>query len=106
MFRVILTLGSQADFSEVLRDLEREVSPLWAFRNCPRDFKKTSAERHFRTKGFLVDWCSFKLVITLLVPGGSLSISHFIAWSTILDSSKFIAIDPKFDPAHGFRRKN
>ena len=61
-YRVILTLGSQAEFSEVLRDLEREVSPLWSSRNCPRDFKKTSAERHFRTKGFLMDWCSFKLV--------------------------------------------
>nr|CAG4634743.1 EOG090X04W0 [Alona affinis] len=63
---VILTLGSQAEFPEILRDLEREVSPLWTSRNCPRDFKKTSAERHFRTKGFLMDWCSFKLVLGIV----------------------------------------
>nr|SVE85451.1 EOG090X04W0 [Daphnia pulicaria] len=59
---VFLTLGSNAEFSEVLRELEREVSPLWPLRQCPRDFKKTSSERYFRSKGFLVDWCSFKLV--------------------------------------------
>nr|CAG4636955.1 EOG090X04W0 [Ceriodaphnia reticulata]SVE72893.1 EOG090X04W0 [Ceriodaphnia reticulata] len=59
---VILTLGSNAEFSEVLRELEREVSPLWPLRQCPRDFKKTSSERYFRSKGFLVDWCSFKLL--------------------------------------------
>ncbi|XP_032782919.2 epsilon-sarcoglycan [Daphnia magna] len=59
---VIITLGSNAEFSETLRELEREVSPLWPLRQCPRDFKKTSAERYFRSKGFLVDWCSFKLV--------------------------------------------
>lgn len=56
-------MGSNAEFSEVLRELEREVSPLWPLRLCPRDFKKTSSERHFRSKGFLVDWCSFKLVL-------------------------------------------
>nr|CAG4641639.1 EOG090X04W0 [Eurycercus lamellatus] len=60
---VVLTLGSKAEFSEVLQELEREVSPLWhSFKQCPRDFKKTSAERYFRNKGFLVDWCSFKLI--------------------------------------------
>nr|CAG4649275.1 EOG090X04W0 [Scapholeberis mucronata]SVE93574.1 EOG090X04W0 [Scapholeberis mucronata] len=59
---VILTIGSRAEFSEVLRELEREVSPLWSLRLCPRDFKKTSSERYFRSKGFLVDWCSFKLI--------------------------------------------
>nr|CAG4650920.1 EOG090X04W0 [Simocephalus serrulatus]SVE94195.1 EOG090X04W0 [Simocephalus serrulatus] len=59
---VVLTLGSNAEFSEVLRELEREVSPLWLLRQCPRDFKKTSSERYFRTKGFLLDWCSFKLI--------------------------------------------
>nr|CAH0110003.1 unnamed protein product [Daphnia galeata] len=59
---VFLTLGSNAEFSEVLRELEREVSPLWPLRQCPRDFKKTSSERYFRSKGFLVDWCSFKLI--------------------------------------------
>nr|CAG4646205.1 EOG090X04W0 [Macrothrix elegans] len=58
---VFLTIGSHSEFSDILRELEREVSPLWPVRNCPRDFKKTSAERFFRPKGFLVDWCSFKL---------------------------------------------
>nr|CAG4643160.1 EOG090X04W0 [Ilyocryptus agilis] len=59
---VVLTVGSHGEFSELIRELEREVSPLWPLRQCPRDFKKTSAERYFRTKGFLVDWCSFKLI--------------------------------------------
>nr|CAG4638401.1 EOG090X04W0 [Cyclestheria hislopi] len=59
---VILALGSRAEFSESLRDLQREVSPLWQSRPCPRDFKKTSMERYFRPKGFILDWCSFHLV--------------------------------------------
>nr|SVE75080.1 EOG090X04W0 [Daphnia dolichocephala] len=59
---VIITLGSNTGFSDILRELEREVSPLWQLHQCPRDFKKTSAERYFRSKGFLVDWCSFKLI--------------------------------------------
>ena len=29
---------------------------------CPRDFKRTSVERHFREKGFGVDWCAFRLL--------------------------------------------
>jgi len=58
---IILTLGSNSEFSQSLRDLEREVSPLWPFLPCPRDFKKTSVERNFRSKGFIVDWCSFRL---------------------------------------------
>nr|CAG4648616.1 EOG090X04W0 [Polyphemus pediculus] len=58
---VILTLGSRSEFSEALRDLEREVSPLWSHRSCPRNFKKTSVERNFRSKGFIIDWCSFQL---------------------------------------------
>ena len=60
--KVIVTLGSRAEFSETMRELEREVSSLWPPKNCPQDFKKTSAERHFRSKGFIIDWCSFKLV--------------------------------------------
>nr|CAG4642465.1 EOG090X04W0 [Evadne anonyx] len=59
---VILTLGSHAEFSNTLRGLEREVSPLWSFRPCPRNFKKTSVERYFYLKGFILDWCSFHLV--------------------------------------------
>nr|CAG4643902.1 EOG090X04W0 [Lepidurus arcticus] len=58
----LVILGSQMEFSDTLVDLQREVSPLWNSQPCPRDFKKTSVERNFRQKGFIVDWCSFKLV--------------------------------------------
>nr|CAG4651767.1 EOG090X04W0 [Triops cancriformis] len=57
----LVILGSQMEFSDTLVDLQREVSPLWNFQPCPRDFKKTSVERHFRQKGFFIDWCSFRL---------------------------------------------
>jgi len=59
---IIMTLGSHIEFSETLRELEREVSPLWSFQPCPRNFKKTSVERYFRLRGFMLDWCSFHLV--------------------------------------------
>lgn len=61
-YSVILTLGSHTEFPEILRELEREVSPLWSFQPCPRNFKKTSVERYFRLRGFVLDWCSFHLV--------------------------------------------
>ncbi len=76
---MFLTLGSNAEFSEVLRELEREVSPLWPLRQCPRDFKKTSSERYFRSKGFLVDWCSFKLVQFIFVPFEIHNIIHYLS---------------------------
>ena len=55
---------------------------------CPRDFKRTSVERHFREKGFAVDWCAFRLLnvddndviseVTALPPVEQESVSHFL----------------------------
>ncbi|XP_037073528.1 LOW QUALITY PROTEIN: epsilon-sarcoglycan-like [Pollicipes pollicipes] len=59
---LLLRLASRAAFSAPLRHLQRQVRPLWARVPCPRDFTRSSAERHFRQRGFLVDWCQFKLV--------------------------------------------
>ncbi len=60
---VVLHLGSSANFSSDLLDLDRETSPLRKFEPaCPRDFKRTSVERHFRAKGFGMDWCEFRLL--------------------------------------------
>ncbi|XP_065562369.1 alpha-sarcoglycan-like isoform X2 [Artemia franciscana] len=59
---VYLSFGSSSPFSEVLIELQREVGPLWSSRPCPRDFKKTSLEKNFRSRGYILDWCSFRLV--------------------------------------------
>ena len=59
---LVVYLGSTANFSEQLKDLDRETGPLRSFPDCPRNFKKTSVERHFREKGFTVDWCAFRLL--------------------------------------------
>ena len=62
IFSVYVTFGSAASFSGELFELEREVSLLWQHRPCPKYFKRVSGERFFRSRGFAVDWCSFKLV--------------------------------------------
>ncbi|XP_066903971.1 epsilon-sarcoglycan isoform X2 [Halyomorpha halys] len=54
--------GEGEEFSEELMDLQEEVRPLLKFSSCPRDFKRTTVDRHFRSQGFLLDWCSFRLV--------------------------------------------
>ncbi|CAI6368956.1 unnamed protein product [Macrosiphum euphorbiae] len=59
---VIVNLGSSSNFSTILYDLEKEISPLQKMNKCPKDFKRTSVERYFRANGFNLDWCSFKLV--------------------------------------------
>ena len=60
---VVLMLGSNASFSRNLLDLDQETRPLRGiFSICPRDFKRTSVERHFRAKGFALDWCEFRLL--------------------------------------------
>lgn len=59
---VVIRLGSREEFSEELRELQDEVKPLWKFTSCPRDLKRTSVDRHFRSQGFILDWCSFRLV--------------------------------------------
>lgn len=45
---VVLILASASNFSSDLRDLDRETAPLRKLPSCPRDFKRTSVERHFR----------------------------------------------------------
>ncbi|VVC26480.1 Hypothetical protein CINCED_3A016265 [Cinara cedri] len=59
---VVVNIGSHSNFSTILYDLEKEISPLQKLNKCPKDFKRTSVERYFRLKGFNLDWCSFKLV--------------------------------------------
>ncbi|XP_059490687.1 alpha-sarcoglycan isoform X2 [Neocloeon triangulifer] len=58
---VVLKLGSAKEFSAALRELQKEVKPLWKMSSCPRDYKRTSVERIFRDQRFALDWCSFKL---------------------------------------------
>ncbi|XP_046828684.1 epsilon-sarcoglycan isoform X2 [Vespa crabro] len=60
---VVMRLGSSIPFSQELIELQEEVKPLWKLLpSCPRDFKRTSVERLFREAGFLLDWCSFRLI--------------------------------------------
>lgn len=59
---VVVNIGSDSNFSTILYDLEKEISPLQKLKICPKDFKRTSVERYFRSNGFNLDWCSFKLV--------------------------------------------
>uniref|UniRef100_A0A0A9XBN9 Epsilon-sarcoglycan n=1 Tax=Lygus hesperus TaxID=30085 RepID=A0A0A9XBN9_LYGHE len=59
---VVVHLGSSSRFSETLEHLEQEVLPLRKITPCPRDFKRSSVDRHFRPSGFVIDWCSFRLV--------------------------------------------
>ncbi|CAL8111944.1 unnamed protein product [Orchesella dallaii] len=68
---VVIHFASDKDFSTALRKLQVEISPLWKLRPCPREMKRTSVERHFRRYSFLVDWCSFRLVTTVVAPTGS-----------------------------------
>ena len=48
---VVLQLGSYANFSKDLLELDRETTPLRVLPSCPRNFKRTSVERYFREKG-------------------------------------------------------
>ena len=59
---LVVLLASEANFSSPLLDLDRETAVLRGFPSCPRDFKRTSVERHFRAKGFALDWCEFRLL--------------------------------------------
>ncbi|XP_049824215.1 epsilon-sarcoglycan isoform X2 [Aethina tumida] len=59
---VVIKLGSQEPFSTELLELQEEIRPLWKVPVCPRDFKRTSVERHFRSAGFALDWCMFRLI--------------------------------------------
>lgn len=61
-FRVVLRLGSSADFSHILLDLQEEVRPLSRKMDSCRGFKRTTVERILRKDGFALDWCAFRLV--------------------------------------------
>lgn len=58
----VVFLGSHSNFSSELFDLDLETTPLRKSSPCPRDFKRTTVERHFRAKGFALDWCEFRLM--------------------------------------------
>ncbi|XP_046614545.1 epsilon-sarcoglycan isoform X2 [Neodiprion virginianus] len=59
---VVVRLGSSASFSQDMLTLQEEVKPLQKVLPCPRYYKRTSVERYFRSRGFILDWCSFKLI--------------------------------------------
>ncbi|XP_008546086.1 alpha-sarcoglycan isoform X1 [Microplitis demolitor] len=59
---VVLKLGSTIPFSHDLNHFEEELRPLKIRSPCPKDFKRSSREIVFRNAGFLLDWCSFKLI--------------------------------------------
>ncbi|KAG8041674.1 hypothetical protein G9C98_000672 [Cotesia typhae] len=59
---VVLKLGSTVQFSHDLNLFEEELRPLKIRSPCPKDFKRSSRERIFRDAGFVLDWCSFKLI--------------------------------------------
>ncbi|PSN56245.1 hypothetical protein C0J52_00373 [Blattella germanica] len=61
---VVVRIGSKAQFSSGLIELQDEVKPLWKLGSCPRDFKRTTVERFFRDEGFALDWCAFRLIIS------------------------------------------
>ncbi|XP_012281458.1 uncharacterized protein LOC105700309 isoform X4 [Orussus abietinus] len=60
--RAVLRLGSSVPFSQDLNVLQEEVKPLWKLSSCARNFKRTTVERWFREAGFVLDWCSFRLI--------------------------------------------
>lgn len=62
LFSIIIRIGSTAEFSQELIELQEEVKPLWKVPTCPRGFKRTTVERYFRDAGFALDWCTFRLV--------------------------------------------
>ncbi|XP_065075722.1 epsilon-sarcoglycan isoform X2 [Ochlerotatus camptorhynchus] len=56
---VVVHLGSRADFSGRLLDLQEEVKPLYKIASC--NYKRTSVQTTFESSGFKLDWCAFKL---------------------------------------------
>lgn len=58
---VFVQLGSNANFSERLLELQKEVRPLYKITSCT--YKRTSVQFLFENAGFSgVDWCAFKIV--------------------------------------------
>lgn len=56
---VVVHLGSRADFSGRLLELQEEVKPLYKIASC--NYKRTSVQTTFENSGFKLDWCAFKL---------------------------------------------
>ncbi|XP_058453341.1 epsilon-sarcoglycan isoform X2 [Malaya genurostris] len=56
---VVVHLGSRADFSSRLLELQEEVKPLYKIASC--NYKRTSLQTTFENSGFKLDWCAFKL---------------------------------------------
>ncbi|XP_050093343.1 epsilon-sarcoglycan isoform X2 [Anopheles aquasalis] len=56
---VVVHLGSRAEFSGRMRDLQEEVKPLYKIASCT--YKRTSVQTTFENSGFKLDWCAFRL---------------------------------------------
>ncbi|XP_030384459.1 epsilon-sarcoglycan isoform X2 [Scaptodrosophila lebanonensis] len=57
---VIVHVGSLAQFSSRLKELQEEVRPLYKLPSCT--YKRTSVQKIFENVGFKLDWCAFKMV--------------------------------------------
>lgn len=57
---VIVHLGSNAQLSHRLMELNEEIKPLARLSTCT--FKKTKVQTIFQNAGFQVDWCAFKII--------------------------------------------
>ncbi|XP_017068423.2 epsilon-sarcoglycan isoform X2 [Drosophila eugracilis] len=57
---VIVHVGSFAQFSPRLMELQEEVRPLYKLPSCT--YKRTSVQKIFENVGFKLDWCAFRMV--------------------------------------------
>ncbi|XP_017029489.1 epsilon-sarcoglycan isoform X2 [Drosophila kikkawai] len=57
---VIVHVGSFAQFSPRLKELQEEVRPLYKLPSCT--YKRTSVQKIFENVGFKLDWCAFRMV--------------------------------------------
>ncbi|KAH8269722.1 hypothetical protein KR018_002065 [Drosophila ironensis] len=57
---VIVHVGSVAQFSPRLMELQEEVRPLYKLPSCT--YKRTSVQKVFESVGFKLDWCAFRMV--------------------------------------------
>ncbi|XP_054722017.1 epsilon-sarcoglycan-like [Uloborus diversus] len=99
---VVVRIGGIYVFSRDLEDLEREVQPLRNRSPCPRDYKRTSVERLFRSRNFVADWCSFRLLSGL--NQGKSESSH--GWSDNPYSSISLTSDDYAPPYSSLPRRD
>lgn len=59
-------MGSFAQFSTRLKQLQDEVRPLYKLTTC--SYKRTSVQKIFENAGFKLDWCAFKMVGAEIAP--------------------------------------